>query len=114
MVAHFSGSLGKPSLQETARTDAAEILLAMRGDAKLDWDAWVFGGSSLAASSSSKSTVDALDLKTSTTDQTGALIDIVRTALGDDDNFTITEHIDGYQGYSEVALNLASGAVDLR
>ncbi|BDG74754.1 hypothetical protein [Roseomonas fluvialis] len=111
MVAHFSGSLGEPTYHQKARDDAKEILLAMVATPKAEWDAWVFGGTSLATASTSKSTLDALDLKTSTKGQTETLIDLVRDELGKDANFDIAEHVAGYEGHSAVKLDLASGAV---
>jgi hypothetical protein len=111
MVAHFSGSLGKPIHHGKARDDAKEILLAMVATPKAEWDAWVFGGTSLATASTSKSTLDALDLNTSTKGQTETLIDLVRDELAKDANFDIAERIAGYEGHSAVKLDLASGTV---
>lgn len=110
-VAHFSGSLGETAHQPTARSDAGEILLALRPEVATPWDAWVFGGTSLAKTASSASILDALDLGTSTVDQTKALIDIVRAALDADGQYEITYRTDGYPGHSSVSLNLADGAV---
>jgi hypothetical protein len=110
-VAHFSGSLGKDSNHKQARDDAQEILLAMRPVGVVAWNAWVFGGTSLSASSSSKSMVDALDLKTGTVEQTKGLITIVREVLDADPHYKFTYQTDGFPGHSAVSLDLDSGAV---
>lgn len=110
-VAHFSGSLGEATNQQTARNDADQILLALRPVVATPWNAWVFGGTSLSKTNSSTSTLDALDLGTSTVDQTKALIDIVRAALDADAQYQIAYQTDGYPGHSSVSLDLASGAV---
>jgi hypothetical protein len=110
-VAHFSGSLGKPVHQETARKDAEQILLSLRTAEPLNWNAWLFGGDSLSKTSSSASTISALDLKTGTVEQTKALMDIVRKALDDDGHFAFTYRTEGYPGHSAVVLNLADGTV---
>jgi hypothetical protein len=107
-VAHFAGSMGAPDEKHRVESDVDEIVGRCRDGThgEEEWQAWVFGGTSLAQGGH--------DSSTKMLERSRSLLDTVRAALPSVARWRalkIELKNQGYPGYLGVKLNLGTGKI---